>query len=57
LGETGKALDRLEQGLEERSYFMIYLRADPFYDELRSHPRFIGLLDRLEFPAARGASL
>jgi pentatricopeptide repeat protein len=57
LGETGKALDRLEQGLEERSYFMIYLRADPFYDELRSHPRFIGLLDRLGFPAARGASL
>ena len=50
LGEMEKALDRLERGFEERSYFMIYLRADPFYDELRSHPRFTALLDRLAFP-------
>ncbi len=55
LGEAEKALDRLERGFEERSYFLIYLRADPFYDELRSHPRFVALLERMAFPQARGA--
>ncbi len=57
LGETGQALDRLERGLEERSYFMIYLRADPIYDELRSHPRFMRLLEQVGFPVGRGAGL
>jgi pentatricopeptide repeat protein len=57
LGETDKALERLERGLEERSYFMIYLRADPIYDELRSHPRFMRLLQQIGFPAGRGAGL
>jgi len=52
LGETEKALDRLEQGLEEKSYWMIYLKADPVYDSLRSHPRFIRLLGRLGFASS-----
>jgi pentatricopeptide repeat protein len=55
LGETDRALDRLERGLEERSYFMIYLRADPIYDELRSHPLFTRLLEQVGFPVAREA--
>jgi TolB-like protein/Flp pilus assembly protein TadD len=49
LGETEKALDCLEQGLEEKSFWMIYLKADPVYDSLRSHPRFVRLLRRLGF--------
>jgi hypothetical protein len=56
LGETDRALDRLERGLEERLYFMIYLRADPIYDELRSHPRFTRLLEQVGFPVAREAA-
>ena len=52
LGETQKALDRLEQGLEERSYWMIYLKADPVYDSLRAHPRFIRLLERMGFASS-----
>ena len=56
LGDIGKALDLLERGFEERSYFMIYLRADPMYDELRSHPRFTRLLEQVGFPVARGAA-
>jgi serine/threonine-protein kinase len=49
LGETEKALDRLEQGFEEKSFWMIYLKADPVYDSLRNQPRFTGLLERLGF--------
>lgn len=52
LWETDKALDRLEQGLKERSFFMIYLRADPIYDDLREHPRFVRVLESLKFPTA-----
>ena len=54
--EPERALDRLEQGFEERSYFMIYLRADPFYDDLRSAPRFVRLLERLGLSAAGGSA-
>lgn len=49
LGETNKALSELERGFEERSYLMIYLKADPIYDCLRSEPRFISLLERMNF--------
>lgn len=49
LGETDKALSELERGFEERSYLMIYLKADPIYDCLRSEPRFITLLERMNF--------
>ena len=52
LGETDQALDRLEQGFEERSYWMIYLKADPVYNDLRAHPRFIRLLERLDFESS-----
>ena len=52
LGETDQALDRLEQGFEEKSYWMIYLKADPVYDGLRAHPRFIRLLERMGFASS-----
>ncbi len=52
LGENEQALDLLEQGLEERSFWMIYLKADPVYDCLRAHPRFIRLLERLGFASS-----
>ena len=50
LGDAPAALHRLEQGLEERSCLMIYLKADPLYDDLRSQPRFNNLLVRMNFP-------
>ncbi|MGH9437461.1 MAG: winged helix-turn-helix domain-containing protein [Terriglobia bacterium] len=51
LGETDRALDQLEAGFEERSYLMIYLKADPIYDVLRSNSRFKELLRRMNFGA------
>jgi TolB-like protein/Flp pilus assembly protein TadD len=44
LGEFETALDWLEKGLEERSYWMVFLKNDPVYDPIRSHPRFGELL-------------
>jgi TolB-like protein len=47
LGEFEQALDCLEKGFEERSYWMVFLKIDPVYDPLRSHPRFKELLKRM----------
>ena len=47
LGEAELALDCLEKGLEERSYWMVFLKTDPLYDPIRSHPRFVHLLNQM----------
>jgi len=44
LGEFETALDWLQKGLEERSHWMVFLKEDPVYDPLRTHPRFSELL-------------
>lgn len=51
LGEFEAALGQLEQGLNERSYLMIFINVDPIYDSIRSHPRFEALLDRMNLRA------
>lgn len=50
LGEPEKALDCLERGYAERSYWMVFLKVDPVYDPIRSHPRFVQLLCEMGFP-------
>jgi TolB-like protein/Tfp pilus assembly protein PilF len=57
LGMRDRALDLLEAGVRERCYWTIYLNADPMFDDLRSHARFIRLLEKLRFvpPALRVA--
>jgi TolB-like protein/Tfp pilus assembly protein PilF len=44
LDEFETALNWLEKGLDERSYWMVFLKNDPVYDPIRSHPRFRNLL-------------
>jgi serine/threonine-protein kinase len=39
LGDTSRALDWLERGYRERSFFMTFLD-EPFFDPLRGQPRF-----------------
>jgi len=51
LGDIENALDLLERGFDEKSFWMIYLKADPIYDSLRNHPRFKNLMSRLAFPS------
>jgi len=44
LGDTEKAFEWLRRGIEERSPWVGFLKADPVYDEVRSDSRFQDLL-------------
>lgn len=55
LGRLDRAIEKLQQAFEERSFWMVYLQADPVYDDLRSHPAFLALLERMHFPPGRAA--
>jgi len=46
LGEMDQALEWLEKGCEERSYWMTFLKVDPVWDPLRNDPRFRTLLEK-----------
>ncbi len=50
LGQHDEAIDWLERAYEEREQGLVYLKMAPFYDPLRSHPRFQDLLRRMNFP-------
>jgi len=46
LGEIDEAFEWLREGIEERSYWIVFMKMDPVYDEIRSDPRFRELLLR-----------
>ena len=48
LGQHEQALRHLERAYEERSTVLAYLRIDPRLAPLRSHPRFLALVKRME---------
>jgi DNA-binding SARP family transcriptional activator len=50
LGDHERALDWLEQLVEQRGQ-RIFLKADPIFDPVRTHPRFQKLLSALNLPA------
>ncbi|MGO9254728.1 MAG: tetratricopeptide repeat protein [Bryobacteraceae bacterium] len=50
LGDKDQAVAQLEQGYQDRSQWMAFLKADPEMDSLRSDPRFQDLMRRLRFP-------
>jgi TolB-like protein/DNA-binding winged helix-turn-helix (wHTH) protein/Tfp pilus assembly protein PilF len=50
LRERDQAIASLEQGYTNRDQWMMYLKADPRWDDLRSDPRFQDLLRRVGFP-------
>ena len=47
LGDTDAALASLEKAFAERSGWMVFLKVEPFFDSLRTDPRFIDLLGRV----------
>jgi serine/threonine-protein kinase len=49
LGETDKALDWLEKGYEQGDPKMAFLKVEPKWNNLRSEPRFIALMRRMNF--------
>lgn len=46
LGETGRALDWLDQACGERYPQTAYLNVEPAWKPIRSHPRFVKLIER-----------
>jgi tetratricopeptide (TPR) repeat protein len=50
LGDRDQAFRYLEDALEQRAQFLVYLKVEPTFDPLRSDPRFQSLLDRMNFP-------
>ncbi len=49
LGDRTRALDYLEQAYTANSLSLAWLKVDRIYDPLRSEPRFIALMKRLNF--------
>ena len=49
LGQTDEALDWLEKAHNDRFWMMAFLKVDPRWDRLRSHPRFVDILRRTGF--------
>ncbi len=49
LGDHARAIDYLEQAYAASSQSLVWLETDPMYDPLRSEPRFIALMKRLNF--------
>lgn len=50
LGDRDKAMRLLNKAYEERSAEMPQVKVEPFFDNLRSDPRFQDLLRRTNFP-------
>jgi serine/threonine protein kinase/tetratricopeptide (TPR) repeat protein len=48
LGEKEPALDWLEKAYQGRDVWLIFLKVEPEFDPLRSHPRFNALLKQLQ---------
>jgi hypothetical protein len=50
LSENERALAWLEDGYSKRDYWLVELKAWPWFDSLRSEPRFQDLLRQMRFP-------
>ena len=50
LEEYDEALNLLEQAYDERSWFLIFIQIEPWYDPIRSQPRFRDLISKMKFP-------
>jgi len=50
LGETDKALTYLEKGYQSHDPKMAFLKVEPKWKDLRSHPRFQELIKKMRFP-------
>ncbi len=50
LGEHEKALSLLEQAYEEKSWYLIFMNIEPWYNPIRNDPRFQQLSRNLNLP-------
>ena len=50
LGDTAKAFERLEKAFQDRSEELLFVKADPRLDGIRSDVRYTKLVRRLGLP-------
>ncbi len=50
LGNKEKALDELEQALQEKAFLMPWVKSDPRFDALRTDQRFRSILQKMNLP-------
>ncbi len=49
LNDTEKMFEMLERAYRERSWELIFIREEPWFDDFHSDPRFLNLIKRLNF--------
>jgi hypothetical protein len=50
LGEQDRVFERLERDYEQRDPELVYINADPVFDPVRTHPRFVALVRKMGLP-------
>jgi TolB-like protein/Tfp pilus assembly protein PilF len=48
LGQTDQAFEWLEKAYEERDFWLCWLNIEPIFDDVRSDPRYLGLIQKLK---------
>ncbi len=51
VGDTARTFDWLDRAFTERNPGIIFLRSEPAFESLRTHPRFMRIVNELKFPA------
>ena len=47
LGETAAAAEWLRKAYDERSFYLVWTKADPVYAALRNEPQFVSMLEKI----------
>ncbi len=50
IGEHDKAIELLQQAYQEKSWFLIFIQIEHWYDPIREDDRFIEIMDKMNFP-------
>ena len=52
LGDNDKAFEFLEEAVDKRVWYLVFLNADPMFGPLRGDPRFARLVRKVGLPKA-----
>ena len=50
LDELDETFELLEKAFKERTWDLVFMRTEPWFDDFHSHPHFLDLLKRIQFP-------
>ena len=48
VGDTARTVEWLERAFQERDPGLVYLAADPAWEHVRAHPKYVALLERMK---------